>query len=88
MQFTSIQTAYFRGEQIEALVFILPLGLLSLVFGAWLLSDSPTSFMRGVAIPFFVLGLLLVVTGATVGLRTPGQLAELQRCLLQRLIQR
>ena len=68
---------YFQGEKIEALVFILPVGLLSVVFGAWLVTDGGGSgFARGVAIPFLVLGLLMSTVGAVVGLRTPAQLAE------------
>ena len=43
---------YFQGEKIEALLFILPLGLLSVVFGLWLITDNPNSFAKGVAIPF------------------------------------
>ena len=45
---------YFQGEKIEALVFILPIGLLSLVFGAWLVVDGGDGFARGVAIPFLL----------------------------------
>jgi hypothetical protein len=73
MHIIEVMTDYLRGEKLEALVFILPLGLASLVFGAWLLTDAKESFFRGVAIPFLVLGLLLTVTGATVGFRTPAQ---------------
>ena len=40
-------SAYFEGEKIEALVFILPLGLLSLVFAGWLLTDGSPGFHRG-----------------------------------------
>jgi hypothetical protein len=72
---------YFRGEKLEALVFILPLGLASLVFGAWLLTDGDDAHARGVAWPFLVLGLALTVTGATVGFRTPTQVASIQRDL-------
>lgn len=72
---------YFRGEKLEALIFILPLGLASLVFGAWLLTDTDDAYSRGVAWPFVVLGLALVVTGATVGLRTPSQVATIQRAI-------
>lgn len=69
---------YFQGEKIEALVFILPLGLLCLVFGAWLLTDGSGGFARGVAIPFIAMGLLLGTVGAVVGYRTPAQLAQLR----------
>lgn len=70
---------YFHGEKIEALVFILPLGLLSLVFGCWLLVEGRVSFARGVAIPFLVMGVALTVVGGMVGFRTPSQLRTLQQ---------
>ncbi len=73
--------AYFQGEKMEALVFILPVGLLSVVFGAWLLTDQPTSFARGVAIPFLLMGLLMTTVGGVVGYRTPAQAAALELSL-------
>ena len=76
---------YFQGEKIEALVFILPIGLLSLVFGAWLVVDSGDGFARGVAIPFLLMGLLMTSIGAVVGYRTPAQLVQLQ--LVQLVLQ-
>jgi hypothetical protein len=69
---------YFQGEKIEALVFILPLGLLSLVFAAWLLSDNPDGFTRGVALPFAVMGVVMVGAGGVVGYRTPAQVRALE----------
>lgn len=72
---------YFLGEKIEALVFILPMGLLSLVVGAWLLADGPNGFTRGVAIPFLLMGLLMTTVGGVVGYRTPGQVTVLQQGL-------
>lgn len=74
---------YFQGEKTEALVFILPIGLLSLVFGAWLWTDSTGGFMRGVAIPFLAMGLLMGTIGAVVGYRTPVQAAQLEQSLQQ-----
>ncbi len=71
-------SSYFQGEKIECLVFVLPLGLLSVVFGCWLLVDSREAFARGVGLPFIVLGLALAVTGATVGFRTPAQVERLE----------
>jgi hypothetical protein len=70
--------SYFQGEKAEALVFILPLGLLSLVFGGWLISENQSAFMRGVAIPFLVMGLVMSVVGGVVGYRTPSQVETLQ----------
>ena len=72
---------YFQGEKIEALVFILPLGLLSLVFGGWLMTDGGGGFARGVAIPFLLMGLVMTTVGATVGLRTPTQVASIESAL-------
>jgi hypothetical protein len=72
---------YFQGEKIEALVFILPLGLLSLVFGGWLVTDGGSGFARGVAIPFLLMGLVMSTVGATVGFRTPAQVAAVESAL-------
>lgn len=77
MNIVDVMTEYFRGEKLEALVFILPLGLASMVFGIWLLTDAKEAFFRGVAGPFLVLGLALTITGATVGFRTPAQVERL-----------
>lgn len=57
-------TTYFQGEKTEALVFILPVGLLSLVFGGWLVSENQGGFARGVAIPFLLMGLFREVNRA------------------------
>jgi hypothetical protein len=77
MNIVDVMTDYLRGEKLEALVFILPVGLASLVFGAWLFTDGKEAFFRGLSYPFMVLGLALVVTGATVGFRTPAQVERL-----------
>lgn len=81
LQFLDAMQIYFQGEKTEALVFILPIGLLSLVFGAWLLTDGNSSFARGVAIPFIAMGLLMSTVGAVVGYRTPAQVTALQATL-------
>ncbi|MEB3236355.1 MAG: hypothetical protein VKO64_01860 [Candidatus Sericytochromatia bacterium] len=83
MTFHEALVTYFQGEKIEALVFILPVGLLSLVFGAWLLLDGREAFMRGVALPCLVFGAVLAVTGGTVGFRTPAQVERLETALEQ-----
>lgn len=77
MRLLEHMTTYFRGEQIEALVFILPVGLLSLVFGGWLVSAGANGFARGVALPFLVMGLVMTVVGGVVGFRTPAQVEQL-----------
>lgn len=78
MKLLEEMATYFQGEKTEALVFILPLGLLSLVFGGWLVTESKGGFARGVAIPFLLMGLLMTVVGSTVGFRTPAQVEKLQ----------
>lgn len=78
MRLLDAMNAYFQGEKTEALVFILPLGLLSLVFGGWLLSENQPGFTRGVAIPCVVMGLVMVLVGGGVGFRTPSQHAALR----------
>ena len=78
MNLLEAMATYFQGEKTEALVFILPIGLLSLAFGGWLASDNPGGFARGVAIPFLVMGLVTAVVGGVVGYRTPTQVETLQ----------
>ena len=82
MKFLETMLPYFQGEKIEALVFILPIGLLCLVFGGWLLSEGHPGFARGVAIPFIAMGLVIAVIGGTVGFRTPAQTSQLQQSFL------
>lgn len=77
MNIVDVMTDYLRGEKLEALIFILPLGLVSIVFGAWLMTDTKEAFFRGMAWPFVVLGLALTFTGATVSFRTPAQVERL-----------
>jgi hypothetical protein len=81
LQMSESTLTYFQGEKIEALVFILPVGLLSLVFAAWLLTDNGNAFTRGVAIPFLLMGVLMTVVGAVVGYRTPSQVRALEVAL-------
>lgn len=76
MKLLEAMTTYFMGEKVEALVFILPIGLLSLVFGGWLLSEGG-AFGRGLAIPFMVLGLVMSGVGGAVGFRAPSQVAAI-----------
>ena len=79
MKFLETMLPYFQGEKIEALVFIVPLGLLCMVFGGWLLSEGHPGFARGVAIPFIAMGLVIAVIGGTVGFRTPAQTSQIQQ---------
>jgi len=78
MKYLENMIPYFQGEKLEALIFILPLGLICLIFGGWLLSEGQQGFSKGVAITSITLGLLLTIVGTTVGFRTPTQVANLQ----------
>lgn len=77
MTLITIMLDYFQGEKVEALVFILPIGLLSLVFGTWLVTEGG-SFAKGIALPFIVMGLVMSVVGGVVGFRTPAQVQKLE----------
>jgi hypothetical protein len=75
--FLEILNGYFWGERAEALFFIVPMGVLSLVFAGIVYRTQKGGFMWGIVIPFVLLGLVLLITGAVVGLRTPRQVEHL-----------
>jgi hypothetical protein len=77
MSFEATMQTYFRGEKLESFVFIAPFGLLCIAFAIAILYESRTPFSIGLAIPFLVLGAVLLGVGLAVGLRTDGQLAAL-----------
>ena len=77
MPFIELMHTYFRGEKLEAFGFILPIGILLLVYGIVILKIERSGLTFGVAIPIILFGLVLVSTGLGVGLRTPGQVADL-----------
>lgn len=77
MSFLEIMNTYFRGEKLEALFFILPIGVLLVAFGVVALKVEHGGFAWGVAIPSFVFGLILAGTGIGVAARAPGQVAEM-----------
>jgi hypothetical protein len=79
MPFTEAMHTYFRGERVEALAFILPLGLLLVVGGGLALRYERSAFTWGAAVPAIAGGLLLAVVGAVVGFRTNAQVADLER---------
>jgi hypothetical protein len=69
---------YFRGERIEAFAFIVPTGLVLLLLAGVALRVERGGFAVGLAVPLVVFGLALIATGATVGSRTPAQVATLE----------
>lgn len=77
MSFETVMQTYLRGERLESLVFIAPLGALCVAFAVATLYDARTPFNVGISAPFLVLGALLLVVGLAVGLRTGGQLDSL-----------
>lgn len=79
MDFQSIMQEYFRGERIEALYYILPAGLLLIGLALTALATDRGAFGWSMAIPLALFGLVAIGTGATVGLRTPAQLAGLEQ---------
>jgi len=77
--FIEVMQTYFRGEKLEAIFFILPIGVLLVALGAVALKAERGGFAWGVAIPCFVFGLVLIGTGVGVGVRTSGQVAGIAR---------
>jgi len=79
MSILEVMQICFRGEKLEALFFILPIGLMLIAFGAVALKAERRGFAWGIAIPSILFGLVLAATGIGVGARTNGQVAELIR---------
>ncbi len=79
MSFLDVMHHYFRGEKLEALGFILPLGMLLAAFGVVALKVERSGFTWGAGVPAVVLGVVLMATGLGVGGRTSRQVAELAR---------
>jgi len=84
MPFLDVMHAYFRGERIEALYFILPLGIALVAFAAVALRAERGGFAWGLAVPLILFGLVAIGTGAAVGLRTPKQVADIESGLESR----
>lgn len=78
MPFLDTMHAYFRGERIEALYFIVPVGVAMLAFAAVTLRAERGGFAWGLAVPLVLFGIVAIGTGAVVGLRTPAQVADLE----------
>ena len=83
MSFLDVMNAYFQGEKLEALWYILPSGILLVVLGITALKVEQGGFAWGVAVPCFLFGLILLGTGIGVGFRTDSQVAKLERVYAQ-----
>lgn len=78
MDFLTIMHTYFRGEKLEAALFILPVGLLflGLAVGAW--RTEWGGFMWGALVPSALVGLVFTGVGVGIAARTGGQVAGLE----------
>ncbi len=79
MSFLDVMQTYFQGEKLEAVFFILPIGLLLAAFGVVALKVERGGFAWGIAIPCFLCGLIFIGVGAGIGWRTDGQVAEIKK---------
>ncbi len=70
MSFIDVMTAYFRGEKLEALFFILPIGLFLVALAAVALKVERGGFAWGVAIPSAIFALVMIATGVGVVARS------------------
>jgi hypothetical protein len=78
MPFLDVLHAYFRGERIEALYFIVPIGLTMVAFAAVTLRAERGGFAWGLAVPLLLFGVFAIGIGAAVGLRATGQVAAIE----------
>jgi hypothetical protein len=74
--------AYFRAEQ-SGSYFLLVWGALTLTTGIWLLCAFGQPFWKGMAPPLAALGAIQFTVGATIAIRTPGQVRRLLSTMLQ-----
>jgi hypothetical protein len=79
MTFLDTMQAYFRGEKLEALWFIVPLGLVLVGLAVVAVRVERGGFAWGLAVPCALFGLLALVTGGAVAARTDRQVAAIQR---------
>jgi hypothetical protein len=78
MPFLDVMHAYFRGERIESLYFIVPIGLALVAFAVVTLRAERGGFAWGLAVPLALFGIVAIGIGAAVGLRTAGQVAGIE----------
>ena len=78
MPFLDEMHAYFRGERIESLYFIVPIGIAMVAFAGVTLRAERGGFAWGLAVPLVLFGVFAIGIGAAVGLRTAGQVADVE----------
>jgi predicted membrane channel-forming protein YqfA (hemolysin III family) len=64
------EESYFKQEQIESLIFII-LGILSICLALIFLGIIKYSFFKGMAVPLLAVGLIQLIVGTTIYLRSP-----------------
>ncbi|MBK8366788.1 MAG: hypothetical protein IPL10_05040 [Bacteroidetes bacterium] len=64
------EESYFKQEQIESLIFII-LGILSICLALIFLGIIKYSFFKGMAVPLLTVGLIQLIMGTTIYLRSP-----------------
>jgi hypothetical protein len=70
---------YFYGERIEAICFIVPAALVLFVIAAAAIRSEGGAFGYAMAAPLVLFGLVALSTGIAVGVRTPAQVAAVER---------
>lgn len=78
MSFVEQLQGYFRGERLEALLFIAPGALVLFALAGTALKAEGGAFGVAMAVPLIVFGLVFLGVGVGVGLRTPAQVAALE----------
>jgi hypothetical protein len=79
MPFLTQMQSYFRGERLEAMFYIGPAGLLLWALALTALKAEKGAFAWGLAVPWFLFGLVLAGVGGGVAVRTPSQVAALEQ---------
>ena len=79
MNFVDIMQSYFRGEHIESLAFVLPVGAALVAMAVVAVRAERGGFAWGMAIPLGLFGLLFIIASISIGMRTPNQVAQLER---------
>jgi predicted membrane channel-forming protein YqfA (hemolysin III family) len=78
MTFLEQMQEYFRGERLEAFIFITPAALVLFVIAGTALKTVGGGFGVGLAVPLVLFGLVAFGTGLAVGLRAPSQVASIE----------
>ena len=66
----SFEESYFKQEQIESLIFII-LGIFAIFLAFIFLGIIKYSFFKGMAVPLLAVGLIQLIVGTTIYLRSP-----------------